>query len=323
MCGLKALSTFALLLVAVALPAFAQQPYPTRPIRVIDPFPPGGAADILPRVIAPKLAERLGQPVIIDNRPGASGRIGMELVARATPDGYTIGLGQIGSVVVVPHTHRKPAYDSLKDFAPVALIGTNYLGVVAYPKASFESVAQMIAWAKANPGKLTVASGGEGTFSHLAFEQLRLLAGFSFTHISYKGSAPATTDIMSGQVLVGIAGYTSFPALVAAGRLRLLAVTNPVRVPDRPELPIVADTVPGFDARGWAGYLAPAATPRAIVARLNDEINRTLKQPDVAVRMVAEGISVATGSPEYFAAMIRSDHARFARLVRDIGYTPQ
>ncbi len=184
------LSLFGFAHVAVA------QPYPNKPIRIIVPFPPGGAPDMLSRLIGPKLTERLGQQVIVENRPGASGMIGMELIARATPDGYTIGVGQGSNMVVVPHTYKKISYDPLKDFVPITLIGTNYLVVVANPKAPFNTMAQMIAWAKANPGKLTVATSGDGSLPHLAFEHLRLMAGFGYTHIPYKGMSIATTDLM-------------------------------------------------------------------------------------------------------------------------------
>ena len=314
-----------LVLVTAALGACGvhAQPYPSRPIRVIVPFPAGGAADIVARVIGPRLAERLGQQIVVENRSGASGLIGMELIARATPDGHTIGIGQGGNMTVAPHTQRNLSYDPLRDFAPIALVGTNYLALVSNPKAPFSSVPEMIAWARANPGKLSVGTGGEGTFVHLAFEQLRVMAGFTYTNVPYKGAAPATVDVIAGQIHVGISSLASFTAQLASGRLRLIALTNPVRVADRPELPIVADTVPGYDARGWTGYVAPAATPRAIVVRLNEEINRAMKLPEVADRLVAEGLVVALASPEHFAAMIRADHAKYGKLVRDIGFKAQ
>ena len=243
--------------------------WPERPIRVIIPFPPGDAADIMARLIGPKMSERLGQPVVIENRPGASGQIGMALLKDAPADGYTIGVGQGGNLVVAPHTYRKIPYDPLKDFVPVALLATNYLAVVANPGVPFRTAAEMVAWAKANPGKITLATNGEGGFPHLAFENLAAMGGFSFQHIPYKGASQIITDVIGGQVQLGIGAYTSLSPHVNAGRVRLIAVTNPVQVPNKPELPIFADAVPGYDSRGWFGYVAPAGTPREIVQKLN------------------------------------------------------
>ena len=312
----------AALVLGFACTAFAQS-YPTRPIKVIVPYPPGDAADILARLIGSKTSEHLGQQVVVENRPGASGQIGLEIAARAAADGYIIAVGQGGNLVVAPHTYRKLPYDPLKDFAPVALIATNYLAVVANPDVPFKNAAEMVAWAKANPGRLTVATNGEGGFPHLAFENLGVMAGFKFQHIPYKGATQIVTDIIGGQVQVGIGAYTSMSPQVQSGRVRLIAVTNPVRVPNKPELPIFADAVPGYDSRGWFGYIAPAATPRQIVARLNGEIDRAMKQPDVSEKMVAAGLIIANESPEFFGDMIKSDYAKYGKLVRDIGFQPQ
>ena len=315
-------SALAALVLGFACTVLAQS-YPTRPIKVIVPYPPGDAADILARLIGPKTAERLGQPVVIENRPGASGQIGLEIAAHSAADGYIIAVGQGGNLVVAPHTYRKLPYDPLKDFTPVALIATNYLAVVANPDVPFRTAAEMVAWAKANPGRLTVATNGEGGFPHLAFENLGVMAGFKFQHVPYKGATQIVTDVIGGQVQVGIGAYTSISPQVQSGRVRLIAVTNPVRVPNKPELPIFADAVPGYDSRGWFGYIAPAATPRQIVARLNGEIDRAMKQPDVSEKMVAAGLIIANESPEFFGDMIKSDYAKYGKLVRDIGFQPQ
>jgi tripartite-type tricarboxylate transporter receptor subunit TctC len=313
---------FAAFALGFASAALAQS-YPSRPVKVIVPFPPGDAADILSRLIGPKVAERMGQPVIVENRAGASGQIGLEILKNAAADGYTIGVGQGGNLVVAPHTYKKLPYDPLKDFAAVAILATNYLAVVANPGVPFKSAAEMIVWAKANPGRLTLATNGEGGFPHLAFEQLAVMGDFKFQHIPYKGAAQIITDVMGGQVQLGIGAYTSLSPHVLSGRVRLIAVTNPVRVPNKPELPIFADAVPGYDSRGWFGYVAPAATPRDIVARLNDEINRAMKLPDVSEKMVAAGLIIVTESPEFFGDMIRSDYAKYGKLARDIGFKPQ
>jgi tripartite-type tricarboxylate transporter receptor subunit TctC len=318
------LHAFALAVVASALAGGAlAQSYPSRPVKVIVPFPPGDAADILSRLIGPKVAERMGQPVIVENRAGASGQIGLEVLKNAPADGYTIGVGQGGNLVVAPHTYKKLPYDPLKDFVAVAILATNYLAVVANPGVPFKSAAEMVAWAKANPGRLTLATNGEGGFPHLAFEHLAVMGDFKFQHIPYKGAAQIITDVMGGQVQLGIGAYTSLSPHVLSGRVRLIAVTNPVRVPNKPELPIFAEAVPGYDSRGWFGYVAPAATPREIVARLNDEINRAMKLPDVSEKMIASGLIIVTEPPEFFGDMIRSDYAKYGKLARDIGFTPQ
>jgi len=314
---------FFLLALAFACHAASGQSYPSRPVKVIVPFPPGDAADILSRLIGPKMAERMGQPVIVENRAGASGQIGLEVLKNAAADGYTIGVGQGGNLVVAPHTYKKLPYDPLKDFVAVAIIATNYLAVVANPGVPFKSAAEMIAWAKANPGRLTLATNGEGGFPHLAFEHLAVMGEFKFQHIPYKGAAQIITDVMGGQVQLGIGAYTSLSPHVLSGRVRLIAVTNPVRVPNKPELPIFAEAVPGYDSRGWFGYVAPAATPREIVARLNDEINRAMKLPDVSEKMIAAGLIIVTEPPEFFGDMIRSDYAKYGKLARDIGFKPQ
>jgi len=312
---------------AVASMAFAcaalAQSYPTRPVRVIVPYPPGDAADILARLIGPKVSERLGQPMVVENRPGASGQIGMEVLKNAAPDGYTIGVGQGGNLVVAPHTYKKIPYDPLKDFAPIAELATNYLAVVANPSVPFKTAGEMVDWAKANPGKLTLASNGEGGFPHLAFENLAIMGGFTFQHIPYKGAAQIATDVIGGQVQLGIGAYTSLSPHVISGRLRLIGVTNPVRVPNKPDLPIFADAVPGYDSRGWFGYVAPAGTPRDVIRLLNEEINRAMKLPDVADKMTAVGLIIVTESPEFFGEVIRSDYEKYGKLARDIGFTPQ
>jgi tripartite-type tricarboxylate transporter receptor subunit TctC len=299
------------------------QSYPSRPVKVIVPFPPGDAADILPRLIGPKVSERLGQPFVVENRAGASGQIGLEVLKNAAADGYTIGVGQGGNLVVAPHTYKKLPYDPLKDFVAVALLATNYLAVVANPGVPFKTAAELVTWAKANPGRLTLATNGEGGFPHLAFEHLAVMGNFKFQHIPYKGAAQIVTDVMGGQVQLGIGAYTSMSPHVLSGRLRLIAVTNPVRVPNKPELPIFAEAVPGYDSRGWFGYVAPAATPREIVARLNAEINRAMKLPDVSEKMIAAGLIIVTEPPEFFGDMIRSDYAKYGKLARDIGFKPQ
>ena len=305
---------------ASAAPA---QSYPTKPIKIVIPFPPGNTMDIMTRLIGPKMTERLGQPIVVENRPGASGMLGLDFVAKATPDGYTLAAGQGGNLTVLPHTSKNIPYDALKDFLPIAVSTTNYLGIVAYPEAPFKSIGEMIAYAKANPGKLTVATNGEGGFPHLAFEQLRVMAGFTFTHVPYKGSAQIATDVIGGQVQVAIDGITGLAPHARSARLRLLAITNRTRVPLWPGIPAAVEDVPGYESGGWFGYVAPTGTPREIVVKLNEEINRAIKLPEVSEKLVVGGLIVVAESPEYFGEIIRSDYAKYGKLVRDIGFQPQ
>jgi len=313
---------FFFLLLAMAFSVRAQ-PYPSKPIKIIIPFPPGNTTDIMTRLIGPKIAERLGQQIVVENRPGASGMLGLDLVAKSAPDGYTLAAGQGGNMVVLPHTSRNIPYDPLKDFVPIAVTTTNYLGIVANPAAPFKSIGEMVAYARANPGRLTVATNGEGGFPHLAFEHLRALGGFTFTHVPYKGSAAIATDIIGGQVQAGIDGITGMTPHIKSGRLRLLAVTSPTRAALWPDTPAAAEDVPGYESGGWFGYVAPAGTPRDIVLKLNGEINRAMQQPDVAEKLVSAGLIIVGESPEYFSGLLKNDFMKYGKLVRDIGYRPQ
>jgi len=299
------------------------QQYPTKPIRLIVPFPPAETMDVMSRLIAPKLGERLGQPVVIENRPGASGMLGLDLVARAAPDGYTIGAGQGGNMVILPHTSRNIPYNVLKDFVPIALSTTNYLAIVGALNAPFKTIGEMVAYAKANPGKLTLATNGEGGFPHLAFEHLRTMAGFTFTHVPYKGASAIVTDIIGGQVLTGITSIATATPHVKSERVRMLAVTNATRVALWAEVPAAAEAVPGYESNGWFGYVAPAGTPRDIVVRLNAEINRAIREPEVSEKLSNAGLTLVTESPQYFAEYLKRDYAKYGKLVKDIGYTPQ
>src|SRR5438093_9945534 len=299
------------------------QPYPSKPVRIVIPFPPGNTTDIMSRLIAPKMSERLGQQVIVENRPGASGMLGLDYVAKSAPDGYTIACVQGGNMVVLPHTGKTIPYDPLRDFLPIAVSTTNYLAIVANPNVPFKTIGEMVAYAKANPGKLTVATNGEGGFPHLAFEHLRTMGGFTYTHIPYKGSAAIATDIMGGQVQVGIDGITGMTPHIKSGRLRILATTNKTRPALWPDTPVAAEDVPGYESGGWFGYAAPAGTPREIVLRLNDEINRAMRSPDVSEKLVNAGLIIVNESPEYFADLLKSDFAKYGKLVKDIGFQPQ
>ena len=296
--------------------------YPNRPIKIIIPFPPGNTTDIMTRMIAPKLQETMGQPIVVENRAGASGTIGMDFVAKSKPDGYTIVASQGGNMVVLPHTSKTIPYNPIKDFAPIALSTTNYLVVIANKDVPFKSVGEMVAWAKANPGKLTVGSNGEGGFPHLTFEHLAKAGDFTFTHVPYKGSAAVITDMAGGQVMLGIDGVSGPTPHIRSGLIKLLAVTNKVRVKDWPNTPAVAETLTGWDSNGWFGYSAPAGTPKEIVQKLNTEINKAMKSPEIVEQMAQYGLAVVTESPEYFAQELLKDYNKYGKLVKDIGYQP-
>ncbi|MCE2949033.1 MAG: Bug family tripartite tricarboxylate transporter substrate binding protein [bacterium] len=312
----------AVVLASVSLAASAQQSWPSKPVRVIVPYPPGDTADTIVRLISQKITERLGQPLLVDNRAGASGQLGLELAARAIPDGYTVAVGQAGNVAVAPHTYRKLGYDPQRDFTPVALVAMNYLALVVQPSAPYRTVAEMVAWAKANPGKLSFGSNGEGGFPHLSFELLRVQAGFSYLHVPYKGAAQIVNDLLGGQVDAAMASYTSMLPFARAGKLRMLAITNPVRMASAPDVATVADALPGYASQGWFGFLAPSGTPRAVVLRLNEEINRAVRQPDVAERMTVAGLEIIAEPPEAFASLIRRELDKYAKLTRAIGFKP-
>ena len=310
-------SVMAILLV-MAAPLHAQQ-YPAKPIRIIIPFPTGTTLDIMSRLIAPKLTEQFGQNIVVDNRAGAAGQLGLDIAAHAAPDGYTIVGGQGGNLVVEPHTYRKLPYDPLKDFAPIALSTTNFLALVINPALPYKTLREIIAYAKGSPGKLSIASNGEGGWPHMAIEMLRVQAGFEYLHIPYKGGVQIMTEIMGGRVDATLIGIASMAPFIRAGRVRLVAVTSPTRAEQFPDTPTFAETLPGYDSRGWFGYLAPAGTPPRIVALLNREINRAMMAPEVKDKLNAIGLTVVAEPPEFFAQTLKTDYEKYGRLIRTIG----
>ena len=237
-------------------------------------------------------------------------------------DGYTLVGGQGGNLVVMPHTYKKIPYDPIKDFAPIALSTTNFLALVVHPSVPFKNVKDLITYAKANPSKVTFGSNGEGGFPHMTIEMFRVMGGFTYVHVPYKGSAQIATDLIGGHIDAAIDGITGLTPHIRSGKLRLLAITNPTRVPEF-DAPTIAETLPGYDSRGWFGFLAPAGTPREIVTLLNQEINRAIMLPDVKDKLVSAGLIIVTEPPEFFAAAIKSDYAKYGKLIRDIGFQPQ
>ena len=304
-------------------PTAMAQAYPSRPIKIIVPYTPGDGPDVIARLIGDKVAERLGQPVVIDNKPGASAQIGPTLTAKAPPDGYTLGVVLVTNLALAAHTYKNLPYDPLKDFTPVALGAINYLSVVARPDAPFNNTAEMIAWAKAHPGKMTIGTTSNGGLPHMSFELLASMSGFTFLNIPYKGNGPVVTDLTGGRLDLGVTSYTSVAALVEAGKLKLIGITYPTRDPKLPNLPTIGETVKGYAAPGWFGFVAPAGTPPDIVKKLNDEINRAIGLPEVQKTMGTLGLIPKTGTPEEFGNLIKSDSEKFGKLVKDIGYQPQ
>ena len=297
--------------------AFAAD-YPTRPIRLIVPFATGGGNDTIARVVGQKLSARLSQQVIVDNRAGAGGVIGAELAARAAPDGYTLFLGGVGSHAINPNLHERLPYDPIKDFAPISLLASAPLILVVHPSVPANSAHELIALARARPGKLNYASNGNGSSSHLAAEMFASMTGIDIVHIPYKGLSPALTDLLGGQVQLMFSSVVAILPHVQSGKLRALAVSGAKRLSLMPDLPTIAEAgVPGYQTSSWYGILAPAGTPRDIVSRLNAEIVKTLAEPDVRKALASEGADPVGNSPEEFAIYIQAEKDRLGKLIRN------
>jgi tripartite-type tricarboxylate transporter receptor subunit TctC len=298
----------------------ADAPYPTKPIRFILGYPPGGASDAVARLLTGPMTQRLGQQLVIDNRPGAGGNIAGEIAARAAPDGHTWFLGNNGILATNQALYAKMPFDSLRDFATVVLIATQPSVLVVHPSLPVKNVKDLIALARARPGQLNYASSGTGTAGHLASELLKNLAKLDYQHIPYKGGGPALIDLVSGQMHFMFATASSVMPHVRSARLRALAVTSAQRSPSVPELPTVAEAaIAGFEALTWHGIVVPAATPAPIVARINAELNAALATGELKDRLATQGVGARGGKPEEFAAYLRSEIPKWTRVVRDSG----
>jgi tripartite-type tricarboxylate transporter receptor subunit TctC len=302
----------------------AGQAYPTKPIRLVVAFPPGGTGDISARIIGQKLGEQLGQPVVIDNRPGAGGTIGTDLVAKAAPDGYTITAGSSNTHVTNRFLYRSLPYDPVRDFAPITIaVGVSNM-LVVNPAVPARSVAELIALAKRSPGGLKFASAGTGTTPHIAGEMFRLMAGIELVHVPYKGGAPALVDVVNGQVELMFAGLATALPQVRAGKLRALAITEKARSRVLPELPTVAESgLPAFDVGLWIGLMAPAGTPAEIVDRLDRETVRALQDPQVAERLAQQGLEPLGTTPAEAAATLSAELEKWGRIFKEAGIQPQ
>jgi tripartite-type tricarboxylate transporter receptor subunit TctC len=306
------------LLLAVGI--CAAQSYPAKPIRIIVPFPPGGIADLFARVIGQKFGETWGQPGVVDNRPGAGGNIGAEIVAKSAPDGYTLVTGSIGTHAVNVSLFSKLPYDPIRDFAPVSLIMEAEGLLVVHPSLPVKSVKELIALAKARPGQIAYASAGHGTAAHLSGELFKSMAKVNLLHVPYKGNVPAITDLLAGQTSLLFATMPTVLPQVQAGRLRALAVTSSTRAPAAPQLPTIAEAaLPGFSVTNWIGFFAPAGTPREVVLKLNGEVARIMQAPDIQKRLVAEGAKFTPWTPDQFAAFVKSELAKWAKVVKEAG----
>lgn len=294
--------------------AAAAQPFPSQPVKLIVPYPPGGNTDIVARLYAQKLSERLGQPVVIDNRGGAAGSLGMGIAAKSGNDGYTLVIGDLGSLVIGPLAKPGIGYDPQKDFAPVSVVSAVSIVVTANPKSGINSMPDLLARAKAQPGKLNAGTGGQAGPGHLALELLRTMAGVDIVHVPFKGGAAATTALLGEQIDIVIDG--SAMAQVKGGKLKAIAVTGP-RLPALPDVPGIGETVKGYEFTNWWGILAPAGTPAAAVARLNQELTAIAAMPDVREKLSDLGLAAQSGTPQQFADLVRTETDKVAKIVKD------
>jgi len=306
---------------AALLPMTASaQAYPAKPVRILVGLAPGGGNDTMARMIGQKLSQTLKQQFVVDNRPGAGGMIAGELVAKSPPDGYTLLLGNVAMLAIIPNIQKKVPYDSLKDFEPVSLIATAPLLVVVHPSLPVNSIKQLIAFAKAKPGQLNYASNGIGSSTHLATELFKVMTGTDMAHVPYKGLSPATTDLLSGQVPVMFSSAVAMTPHVTSGRLRALAITGANRSKALPKVPTVAESgVRDYEAGSWYGILGPAGMDRTAVDLLSREIAAATKSPEVQQRLDNEGVIAIGSTPAQFAAHIKKEHARVAQVVKSSG----
>lgn len=306
-------------LLALTSTAFAQN-YPVKTIKVVVPWPPGQATDLAARIVAQKLQEALGQPVIVENKPGAGGAIGTEAVAKAVPDGYTLLAGSSGPISIMPNLQKIP-YDPLKDLAPISLIGTAPFALVVHPSFPAANAKEFVALLRANPDKYTFSSSGTGATAHLFSELFNSMAQVKARHVPYKGSAPALTDLMGGQISYTIETVAATVGHIKSGRLKGLGVTTARRSSALPDLPSLAEAagIPGYDAAAWVGYAAPAGTPRAITTRLAAEIQKAMQTADLKERYLALGLEPVSNTPDEMAALMKREQERYGTIIRDAG----
>jgi len=307
-------------LLAFFFSATAAADYPERPIRFVVPQAAGSATDNVTRLVAPELARQLGQSVVVDNRPGGALTIGIDAVAKSTPDGYTIGMGPVGALAITRHMVQKLPYDIERDLQPVALVSSGYMLLAASPKAPFASVRELIAYAKANPGKLSNASSSNGSPGHVSGELFKVMTGTEIVHVPYKGGPPAIADLVAGNVQLMFESTNSIAPHVKAGRVRALAVTGTQRAQSLPEVPTMIEAgVPGYEVTAWSGVIAPAGLPRRVLERLNAAVNAAINEPITKERLAQLGSEGGGGTPEEFGELIRRDSAKWAEVIKRSG----
>lgn len=322
--GARARILFAAALLAAgvcASPASAQDRYPSKPVTIIVPQAPGGANDTIARILAQKLTEQTGQQFIVDNRAGAGGNVGTAAAAKARADGYTLVLTVNSAHVINPALYKSTGFDPVKDFDPITTVATAGYVLVANHSFPAKNVSELVAAAKAAPGKITIASAGNGTLNHLVGEMLGKAAGIDMLHVPYKGAAAAVTDLVSGQVQVSVQSLPSAISFIKAQRLKVLGTVNEKRVAALPDVPTIGETIPGFGSTPWYGLLAPAGTPKAIVAQLHAEVAKAVDTAEVRDKLAAVGCEPTKSTPEQFAALIKDDLPRWAKIVKDSGAT--
>ena len=310
-----------LLAATLSAPAGAlAQKYPAKTVRLVLPFATGSAVDVLARIYGQKMSETWGQQVLVDNRTGASGIVGMEFIARASPDGYTLGMGNVATLAINPSLYAKLPYDVGRDYVPISYVAAIRNSLSVHPSLPVHSVKALIALAKARPGELNYASGGVGSAQHVPMEMLKALAGINIVHISYKGLTPAFNEVLAGQVPMMVSGVVTALPYHKTGRLRIIATTGATRTQVTPEIPTIAEAgVRGYEFDSWTGFLAPTSTPPGIVSQVHAEVARISNLPDVRERLTAAGFELAGSSPEAFAAIIRDNNARLGKVIRDAG----
>ena len=318
--GLRGVLASLLFVALGAVPAAAQTPspdYPNKPIRVVVTFPPGGSTDAVIRMLTPRLNEKLGQPVIVDNRPGAGGNVGLSLVAKSPADGYTVGLGAAGGLSANVSLYAQMPFDPVKDFKPVGMVAAIPFVLIGHPSTAARNLSELIAQARREPGKLSIGHGGNGTAMHLSTALLGQMADARFVEVPYRGSGPAALDTLGGQIPLAIVDLPSALQQIKAGKLIAYAVTSPQRLPMLPEVPTMAEAgLPGYDSTGWFGLVAPAGTPDAIVSRLNTELNAALSDPQIQVAMRNLGVEPSPGTQAAFGAYIASETTKWAKVIQ-------
>ena len=294
------------------------QDFPSRPIKIVVPYPAGDLADTITRLLSNDMAKQLGQPVVVENRPGASGLVGLQAAVQSEADGYTLALAQMGSLAVAANVNQWP-FNPLEAFEPIAMAYTNYMMLVTTSGMPVKTLPELIAYAKKNPEGVRAATNGAGGFPHLALELLRKQADFNFTHIPYRGSSQIMSDLLAGRVDVTIFGYTGLYPYVQDGRLKGIAVTGPQRAPNAPDIPAIGETVTGYEALGWFGFFAPKGTPATIVDKLNAAVNRALASPEIEDQARRQGLDRLPGTPADLARILKADYQKWGGIIRELG----